>query len=140
MNNFQKGLLFFYFSSIDQNCHMFWRTMDKEHPAYDPYASEKHSEVIEKLYIEMDNVVGKAIAACDNNTTLMVMSDHGFAPFYRAFNLNTWLREKGYIKMMDGSAKDDAEFFANVNWRETKAYGLGINGLYINLKRREPRG
>ena len=140
LKNFQKGLLFFYFSSIDQNCHMFWRTMDKEHPAYDPYASEKHSEVIEKLYIEMDNVVGKAIAACDNNTTLIVMSDHGFAPFYRSFNLNTWLKEEGYTKLFNESSEEKITLFDNVDWNRTKAYGLGLNDLYVNLYGREATG
>jgi len=138
LNRFKSGLLFFYTDRVDQLGHMFWRAMDPKHPLYVP--GSQYAHVIEETYKNMDMILGKALERLDSQTTLMVMSDHGFAPFYRAFNLNTWLREEGYIKMMDSSAKDDAEFFANVNWGETKAYGLGINGLYINLKGREPRG
>ncbi|MBI4488591.1 MAG: alkaline phosphatase family protein [Deltaproteobacteria bacterium] len=138
LSRFKSGLLFFYTDRVDQLGHMFWRTMDPKHPVYDP--ASKYARVIEEIYQDMDKILGKALRQIDAQTTLMVMSDHGFAPFYRAFNLNTWLREEGYIKMMDSSAKDDVEFFANVNWRETKAYGLGINGLYINLNGRERGG
>lgn len=33
---FRSGFFFFYFSSLDQNTHMFWRALDEHHPAYDP--------------------------------------------------------------------------------------------------------
>jgi predicted AlkP superfamily phosphohydrolase/phosphomutase len=138
LNRFKSGLLFFYTDRVDQLGHMFWSTMDPRHPAHDP--ASKYSHVIEETYQDMDKILGRALARIDTRTTLMVMSDHGFAPFYRAFNLNTWLNEQGYVKLVDKPAKDGAEFFANVNWGETRAYGLGINGLYINLKGREPRG
>ena len=138
LNRFRSGLLFFYTDRVDQLGHMFWRAMDPKHPAHGP--ASKYSHVIEETYQDMDKILGRALARIDTRTTLMVMSDHGFAPFYRAFNLNTWLNEQGYVKLVDKPAKDGAEFFANVNWGETRAYGLGINGLYINLKGREPRG
>ncbi len=138
LNRFKSGLLFFYTDRVDQLGHMFWRAMDPKHPLYDP--GSKYAHVIEETYKNMDMILGKALERLDSQTTLMVMSDHGFAPFYRAFNLNTWLKEQGYVKLVDKPAKDGAEFFANVNWGETRAYGLGINGLYINLKGREPRG
>ena len=138
LNRFKSGLLFFYTDRVDQLGHMFWSAMDAKHPAHDP--ASKYSHVIEETYKNMDKILGKALERLDSQTTLMVMSDHGFAPFYRAFNLNTWLKEQGYVRLVDRPTKDGAEFFANVNWGETRAYGLGINGLYINLKGREPRG
>lgn len=138
LNRFKSGLLFFYTDRVDQLAHMFWRTMDPKHPVYDP--ASKYPHVIEEIYQDMDKILGKALQRMDARTTLIVMSDHGFAPFYRAFNLNTWLKEQGYIKLLDKPGKNGAEFFANVNWEGTRAYGLGINGLYINLKGREPKG
>jgi predicted AlkP superfamily phosphohydrolase/phosphomutase len=138
LHRFKSGLLFFYTDRVDQLGHMFWRTMDPKHPAYDP--TSKYSHIIDETYKNMDKILGKARERLDSRTTLIVMSDHGFAPFYRAFNLNTWLNEQGYVKLMDKPVKDGAEFFADVNWGETRAYGLGINGLYINLKGREPGG
>ena len=63
------------------------------------------------------------------------MSDHGFANFRRQFNLNTWLRDNGYLGPSDATS-----IMSDVDWSKTRAYGLGINGLYLNLKGREKYG
>ncbi|RJQ53765.1 MAG: hypothetical protein C4526_06015 [Nitrospiraceae bacterium] len=136
MGRFNSGLLFFYFGSTDQLSHVFWRTMDPAHPAYDP--SGKNADVIEKTYMEMDGILGFTMDRLDGKTTLIVLSDHGFAPYYRSFNINTWLRDEGYIALRDGAPK--GEFFENVDWSGTRAYGLGFNGLYLNMKGREKNG
>ena len=70
----------------------------------------------------------------------MVLSDHGFAPYNRSFNLNTWLLEHGYITLKAEPNPDQSEAFANVDWSHTRAYGLGLNGLYLNLRGREREG
>lgn len=140
LDNFHEGLLFFYFSSSDQQLHMFWKMIDPEHPAYDPQEAERFAPVIESIYRELDAVVGKAMERADANTTLMVMSDHGFAPFRRAVHLNTWLKEQGYITLLDESKQAESEFFQNVDWSKTRAYGVGFNGLYVNLRGREAYG
>jgi predicted AlkP superfamily phosphohydrolase/phosphomutase len=85
----------------------------------------------------MDGVLGKALKKMDEHTTLIVLSDHGFAPFYRAFNLNTWLKNEAYASLTDDS---EGDFFSNVDWSNTRAYGAGFNGLYLNLQGREKRG
>jgi predicted AlkP superfamily phosphohydrolase/phosphomutase len=135
LNRFKSGFLFFYIGRVDQLSHMFWRTMDPNHPAYDP--AGKHRYVIENSYREMDTVLGKVLNRIDANTTLIVLSDHGFAPFYRAFNLNSWLNNEGYVTLVDDSID---EFFQNVDWAKTRAYGVGFNGLYLNLTGRERSG
>lgn len=135
LNRFKSGILFFYFGRVDQLGHMFWRTMDPKHPAYD--AANIHSDVIDESDREMDAILKTALKWVDSKTTLIVLSDHSFAPFYRAFNLNTWLKNEGYISTI-GSRKN--ELFQNVDWTNTLAYGLGFNGLYINQIGREKRG
>ena len=140
LSQFKEGLLFFYFSSLDQNSHMFWRTMDQKHPLYDPSASPNHTSFIRDLYIEMDKVLGNTLSRLDDETTLIIVSDHGFASFRRCFQLNTWLKDNGYVKLINEFRQGDYEFFANVDWSQTRAYNLGINGLYVNLEGRERRG
>jgi predicted AlkP superfamily phosphohydrolase/phosphomutase len=71
---------------------------------------------------------------------LLVLSDHGFAPYRRSFNLNTWLWQNGYIVRKENVSTDSTEPFADVDWTRTRAYGLGLNGLYLNLKGREKQG
>jgi predicted AlkP superfamily phosphohydrolase/phosphomutase len=135
LGRFRSGLLFFYIGRVDQLSHMFWRTMDPKHPAYD--SGSKLKSAVENTYIEMDGVLGRVLDSIDGDTTVIVLSDHGFAPFYRAFNLNTWLKNNGYAYLTDGS---EGEFFKNVDWERTRAYGVGFNGLFLNLKGREFKG
>jgi len=77
----------------------------------------------------------------DKDTVILVLSDHGFNPFVRGFNLNTWLRQRGYLRLRNEFRAEDLDLaFAGTNWARTKAYGLGLNGLYLNLKGREAEG
>jgi predicted AlkP superfamily phosphohydrolase/phosphomutase len=139
---FRSGMLFFYFSSLDLNSHMFWRTLEKDHPAGE--AAQQHANVLEQFYIAMDLALGKALARVDDRTTLLVLSDHGFAPYTRSFNLNTWLLQKGYLALKPdatpGAGSAAGDFFKDVDWSRTRAYGLGLNGLYLNLSGREKQG
>ncbi len=140
LDRFDSGVLFFYFSSVDQVSHMMWRAMDPAHPGHDPEADAPHAKVIEDLYLRMDKVLGETLEKVAEDTTILVLSDHGFAPWYRAFHLNTWLLDHGYITLRDPTRQGESEFFGNVDWTRTKAYGLGLNGLYINQLGREPYG
>lgn len=135
---FKEGLFFFYFSSLDQNSHMLWRCMDENHPLYDPNSAPKVKLAVQYLYQEMDKVLGNVLSSLDSDTLLLIMSDHGFAPFTREFQLNTWLLEEGYLKL---NSKDrGGNYFSNVDWDSTKAYAVGFTGLFANQKGREKNG
>ena len=140
LNSFNDGFFFFYFSTLDLNSHMFWRTMDPNHPLYTQELNKKFGWYIPYLYQKIDGVIGQAMERMDDKTTLMVMSDHGFVSFRRGFNLNTWLLNNGYAALEDPLSQEETEFFDNVDWTETRAYGLGINSLYLNLAGREMQG
>jgi predicted AlkP superfamily phosphohydrolase/phosphomutase len=137
---FHEGVYFFYFSSLDLNSHMMWRLMDPKHPGYDAALAAQNGSAIAEFYQQMDQVLGEVLPKLDDHTTLLVLSDHGFAPFYRSFNLNTWLLNNGYIKMKPETVADSGEPLSGVDWTQTRAYGLGLNGLYINLRGRERNG
>ena len=140
LSRFRDGLFFFYFSTLDQNAHMLWRAMDKRHPAYETQLAADYGRVLEELYQEMDRVVGKVLAKLDPHGTLLVVSDHGFAPYYRSLNLNAWLLENGYLALKPGTERGENEFLRDVDWSRTRAYGLGLNALYLNLRGRERYG
>ena len=137
---FHQGMFFFYFSSLDLNSHMFWRLMDPKHPGYDASLAAQYGSAIEEFYQQIDQVLGEVLPKLDEHTTLMVLSDHGFAPYYRSFNLNTWLSQNGYLTLKPGANLDDNEPFSAVDWSHTRAYGLGLNGLYANVRGREKDG
>jgi len=140
LGNFDDGLLFYYFGSIDQVSHVMWRAMDKGHPAYDEARDGPYRHAVEDQYVRADSIVGETLRRLGQNGTLIVMSDHGFTSWRRAFNLNTWLKENGYLALIDPERQGEAEFFGNVDWSRTQAYGLGFSGLYLNLRGRERFG
>ncbi len=131
-----SGFLFFYFNSPDQTCHMTWRNMDPGSPTH-AEADSDHADRIEKVYRELDDALGLAVGKAGPETTVMVMSDHGFAPWNRAFHLNTWLLDNGYLVLKDGVDATGVEMLYGVDWERTRAYAIGINGLYLNLAGRE---
>ena len=136
--DFADGLFFFYYGTLDQGCHMLWHYMDEAHPLFvdDPFLADG----IRRLYQEMDAMLGEVLTGVDGETTLIVMSDHGFAPFYWGVNLNTWLLEKGYIALRNPEAQEETQLFDQVDWRRTRAYAMGLNSVYVNLKGREREG
>ena len=137
---FHDGLFFFYFSSLDLNAHMMWRLTDPQSPAYDAALAAQYGSSLEEFYQQIDQVLGEVMPTVDDNTTLLVLSDHGFAPYRRSFNLNTWLLNNGYIARKEGASGDASEPFSDVDWSRTRAYGLGLNGLYLNVRGREREG
>ncbi|MEX0610886.1 MAG: alkaline phosphatase family protein [Pirellulales bacterium] len=138
--DFRRGCLFFYFGASDLVQHMFWRDRDPEHPGRVPEQAERYSGVVDDVYVEADQVVGEALSASRAGDTLLVMSDHGFTTFRRGFNLNTWLLQQAFIKPQPGNWQGANHLLVNVDWSKTRAYGLGMNGVYVNLAGREKHG
>ena len=138
LNSFESGLLFFYFSSVDQGAHMLYHFMDREHPLFE--SDELLVNGMRTLYEEMDEALGRVLQEVNSDTTLIVMSDHGFSPFYWGINLNSWLVDEGYVTLRDPFRQGELPLFINVDWSKTTAYAAGLQSLYINLQGRETRG
>jgi len=89
----------------------------------------------------MDEIVGTVQDRIGPETTLLVISDHGFHSYRTGLNVNSWLRDRGYLAQRPGTPgaeKDD--FFPGVDWAKTRAYALGTGQIYVNLRGREGRG
>jgi predicted AlkP superfamily phosphohydrolase/phosphomutase len=129
LNRFSNGLLFYYFSSVDQNSHMLWA---------------RHDDELLEIYRGVDAAVGDAMRAAGNaagnGATLMIVSDHGFARFDRSVHVNKFLMDAGFLTLDDPANMGDDELFAHVDWDKTQAYALGLNAIYLNLDGREPGG
>jgi predicted AlkP superfamily phosphohydrolase/phosphomutase len=135
INNYDDGLLFFYFSSSDLQSHIFWWDSNDKHPIRSSAEAKVQFGHVRRLYQKLDAVIGDLIDRYGARATIMVISDHGFANFGRQFNLNSWLRNQGYL-----GPRECSSILRDVDWSTTLAYGLGINGLYLNLKGRERDG
>ncbi|WP_028313818.1 alkaline phosphatase family protein [Desulfatibacillum aliphaticivorans] len=131
LDHYRDGLLFFYFSTLDLMSHMFWT----DHDFRKGRKSGQNHERMIRAYREMDRMLGKVLDRLGARAAVMVMSDHGFAGFRRQFHVNAWLRDNGFL----GSGEAES-IMEGMDWKDVRAYGLGINGLYVNLKGREREG
>jgi len=130
----KAGVLTVVFDATDRIQHMFMADHGKpERP---------NAGAVERVYLEMDAMLGRLLERLDpedKSTLLMVLSDHGFAPFERGLNVNTWLQQEGYLHLEEGR-EEMGEYLQGVDWDRTRVYALGLSGLYLNLKGREARG
>ncbi len=141
LRRFAAGVLFFYVHSLDQVCHMLWRAWDPDHPGHRAEFAP-YQQAIADQYVAMDDLLGEAVAILGADADIIVLSDHGFAAYERSFNLNSWLVQKGYLALAPHVSLDQAHILneGHVRWEQTRAYGLGLNALYLNFRGREQRG
>ncbi len=135
----KQGLCTCVFDTTDRVQHMFWRYLDEDHPAARDVPRDQRPRVIENLYQRMDRLIGRVMQQIDQDTLLMIVSDHGFKSFARCVNLNAWLHQNGYLALKDGKT-ESGDWFEDVDWSRTCAYTMGLNGLYLNIKGREKQG
>ena len=126
------------FVQTDRVSHMFYRGIDPQHPLYEETGPEARG-AIHWIYREADRILGETLERMGPDDRLIVLSDHGFAPFRRAVNLNRWLLDEGLLALKAGYL-ESGPGFAAVDWARTRAYALGLNSLFINRRGREGQG
>ncbi|MBN2466890.1 MAG: alkaline phosphatase family protein, partial [Deltaproteobacteria bacterium] len=133
----KTGVCVCVFDTPDRIQHMFWR------PTNQTNREEKnknfYKNTVEDLYGKMDGLLRELVTHLNEKDILFVLSDHGIRSFRRCFNLNTWLQQNGYLHVKNPE-KTEGDFFAHVDWEKTRAYGVGMAGLYINQEGREKYG
>jgi predicted AlkP superfamily phosphohydrolase/phosphomutase len=132
-------------STPDRVQHVFWRDRDPEHPAHDPAALARHGDRILESYRDVDRFIGRIVReVLQPEDLLLVVSDHGFAPFRYAVNLNRWLLEAGYLAAQANGPRSLERHIGrpigHVDWDRTRAYSLGLGQIWLNLAGREPAG
>ncbi|MCB0189225.1 MAG: alkaline phosphatase family protein, partial [Caldilineaceae bacterium] len=131
LQRFDEGLLAAVFDSLDRIQHMFWRD---------------RPDIVDQWYQKLDALVGKVAARLDDSgrvpTKVLVVSDHGFAKFDHKVHLNRWLVEHGYLttRPESATASHTDQSLRSAAWRQSQAYALGLNSVYLNLAGREGQG
>jgi len=141
LSRFSEGFFFLLYDTPDRVQHMLWRFRDPEHPGYEPDLARAYSTLIEQHYARCDKLLEPVFDHVDEDTLLIVLSDHGFNTFRRAFDTNTWLWQNGLLALKDGKkpSEDLGEGVAT-DWSRTYAYAVGLGGIYLNFKGREREG
>ncbi|MHC4293729.1 MAG: alkaline phosphatase family protein [Planctomycetota bacterium] len=87
----------------------------------------------------MDVLVSKTLEKCKGkDTVFMIISDHGFSSFRYGVDLNRWLEENGYLKVKEGLRGE--KHLTSIDFSQTKAFAVGLAGIFLNLKGRESKG
>jgi predicted AlkP superfamily phosphohydrolase/phosphomutase len=141
LDRLRRGTLTCVFDATDRIQHMFWRYVEPGHPAARGRQAdaERHAGAIEAIYRKNDDLVGKVVARLGKDDLLLVVSDHGFASFRRGVNLNAWLRDQGWLVLKEGG-DGSVEWLRDVDWARTRAYAIGLTGIFLNLRGREAQG
>lgn len=138
LTRLRSGLAVCVFDISDRLQHMFFRYLEPDHPANRGRDVTHHAAAVEEMYRRMDTLVGETMQHVDGNTALFVISDHGFKSFRRGVNLNAWLEREGLLVTLDGAAP--GEYLSAIDWSRTRAYALGLGGIFLNQKGRERNG
>jgi predicted AlkP superfamily phosphohydrolase/phosphomutase len=142
LDRFNEGFFFILFDTPDRVQHMMWRFRDPNHPGYEPDLAPELATRIEEHYQRCDQLLSAVLDKVDESTLLLVLSDHGFGGFRRAFDTNTWLWQNGLLALKHGHKPEEdlGEGFPSVDWSKTYAYAVGLGGIYLNVKGREGQG
>ncbi|GAB4339430.1 MAG: alkaline phosphatase family protein [Candidatus Abyssubacteria bacterium] len=92
------------FRSLDASQHGFWRFMDPAGQALDPEGARKYGNVILETYQQLDRAISDICEHMDDDTRVLIISDHGFGRKHKASNqLNYWLEEHGFLRFKGGT-------------------------------------
>jgi predicted AlkP superfamily phosphohydrolase/phosphomutase len=160
------GCLFFYTGSLDLRSHMLWWAQDPAHPHQESVPGQVadpnfpgYDQQLDRVYAQVDGMLGdliKRIEAMEADgkgpVELIIMSDHGFAPFRRKMHINDWLVQEGYLVLKEGEstgmisasgqgADGEVDWESSIiDWSKSKAYVVGFNGIILNRVGREAQG
>ena len=124
----------------DRIQHGFWKYMDPMHPKHEPGNPLQHA--IRDYYVQVDQQVGHLLERAPDDATVLVVSDHGAQRMHGGICLNEWLKQKGYLVLLEEPTEPTPFGKVKVDWSRTTAWGDGgyYGRLFLNVAGREPQG
>ena len=134
------GFFMFVDIGLDRMHHAFWKYYDKEHPKHEP--GNQYENAMLDYYKRLDDHVGRLLKRIDDDTVVVVVSDHGVKGMRGAFCVNEWLIREGYLVLKERPQTVVELEKAAVDWSRTKAWAWGgyYARVFFNVKGREPQG
>ncbi|MFH1607544.1 MAG: alkaline phosphatase family protein [archaeon] len=142
IKNKEWDLFFGVITGSDRMNHSFWKYCDTQHRKYDPNSEFK--DVLKEYYKFLDKSLGEMLELLDDDTQVVILSDHGFTRMHTRVNLSDWLIKEGYLVLKEGLVVDSPKKLENnmIDWTKTKAFAIGAydGQIFINMKGRDPLG
>jgi predicted AlkP superfamily phosphohydrolase/phosphomutase len=111
----------------DRLHHFFWQEMEQGHVRYGPAFLD--------FYRRVDEVLGEVRSWLDEDTRLVILSDHGFCTIKQEVYINTWLHDAGYLDYAVEQPKSLSDMAGS-----SVAYSLDPGRIFLNVRGREPQG
>lgn len=86
---------------------------------------------LRRFFVSVDRMIGRILSVADEETLIMVVSDHGATASLGSVHNNDVLEAAGLLVYLQGTRE--------IDWSRTKAVALG-DYIYVNLKGRDPDG
>ncbi len=128
------------FNGTDTISHAMWKFMDRSHPLHDPTRYEKYGQAIHDYYQTVDAHVGQLLDEVDDQTTVIIMSDHGFGPFHKFIHVNNWLIREGFMAVRKGPASQTKKALFHAGFSPMNVYDMLMRFGFGALKREVVRG
>lgn len=125
---------------VDRIHHGFWKEMDPRHPKFEP--GSPFSSAIHDYYQFVDRHIAELLELVDDDTVVLVVSDHGGKAMLGGVCLNEWLIAEGYLVLHEYPSTPTSLEHCRVDWSRTRAWGAGgyYGRLFLNVRDREPEG
>ena len=157
LDKVKRGLCVCVFDGTDRLQHTFWRDTERqgrrEHGGGEQEKGDAETGPLPVSLLPVSPPTGcwrnctaawtcwsaAPMAECNQDrSVLMIISDHGFNSFRRGVDLNRWLEDAGYLKVNE--ALRGEKHLAAIDWSQTRAFAVGLAGIFLNLKGRQSQG
>ena len=142
IKNKEWDLFFGVITGSDRMNHSFWKYCDQSHRKYNPHSEFK--DTLKEYYKFLDKELGEIIKMLDEDTLIIILSDHGFTKMHTRVNLSDWLIKEGYLVLRKDVKVETPCKLENsmIDWGETKVFAIGAydGQIFINLEGRDPGG
>ena len=125
---YAPDFLMIVFSCLDKIQHKFWKFMDTQEPLYHAPMAEKLRPRLFEVYRQIDQIIEYIVKRLDNDTTLFIISDHGFGPLKKRVFINNWLKQQKLL-----SVKKHRFYLrkilssTNLKNLQLSKFGIGVN-------------
>lgn len=124
----------------DRLHHGFWKFFDPEHIKYEK--GNRFENVAFEYYQFLDDKIGELLNLVDDDTTIIVVSDHGAKRMDGGICINEWLIKEGYLRLKEEIDTPRRIEMSDIDWTHTIAWGEGgyYGRIFLNVEGREPAG
>ena len=124
----------------DRIHHGFWKDMDPAHRKHVP--GGPYENAILDYHVHVDRLLANLLRHADDETAVLVVSDHGAKRMDGGIRINEWLRQEGLLGLEREPQGRSSTRECGIDWSRTKVWAEGgyYSRVFLNVEGREPEG